>query len=193
MSKYLYIKFRANWADEMNVFGFAVMLKSEWHKENDYAREYFNEIPSFEISVGSNQEIEFKGYDEWVSCFEAKEISDITASELISINNGSSNSCSFGKFPTVSEYGQDLDYFRENKAKEEAAKKIQDAKTPEQIEEEECQEYLEDLKKKPVADEGYGRYSIRTRMSYIQAVIKRTPCQEDVLKEYYRILDIPTT
>lgn len=183
--EYVYVSFKSNWADEFDVIGYSVMSKDEWDKELAYAQEYFKEIPTFSISAGSNQGIVFEGYDQWASCFKETSIDNITAKELIAINHGWNDSCSYGKFPTISEYGVDLDSYREEKAREEA----ENNKTDEQ----KNQEILDEMKSLPLITDSRQRYLDMYRLKYYQDLLVRTPTEEAIMNEYYRILGIPRT
>lgn len=184
-SEYVYVSFKANWADEFDVVGYSVMSKDEWDKELAYAQEYFKEIEFFSFTFGSNQDIDFDSYSGWANCFKATPIDSITAKELIAINHGWNDSCFYGKFPTVSEYGRDLDDYREQKAKEQ----VENNKTEEQ----KNQELLNEMKNLPLVTDSRQRYLEMYRLKYYQDLLVRTPIQEAIMNEYYRILGIPRT
>lgn len=115
MSKVL-VKFRDNWADEMDVYGSRVMTKEDWEKyihiatecfqdyynhiENENQNDdsdvenYWDEYGSIEFCIGSNESIEYMSVAAFKSCFTVVEITDNEAEVLMKC--GLDN---FGFFP----------------------------------------------------------------------------------------------
>ena len=87
MSK-VFLKWDTNWADEMDVEGTAIMDKKEWE---DY-RESVSKIKrSFDIYVGSNEEIEYSNGDALLREITAREMTDEEAkvvSKFVGMESG---------------------------------------------------------------------------------------------------------
>ena len=73
MTNKVLVKFESNWADEMDVCGFAVMSSDEWNKVRQIILLIKDE---FSISVGTNEEIEYENGQELLDEYEVCEISD---------------------------------------------------------------------------------------------------------------------
>lgn len=67
------VKYDGNWADEIDLQGFIVMTDSEW-KTYKKAIEHFYSDRNFEVSVGTNEEVQFADADDYFNSFEVKKI-----------------------------------------------------------------------------------------------------------------------
>lgn len=99
---YLLVRFDTNWADEMDVQGFAIMTKEEWSKSKKMISGIKSEI---NIGYGSNEDEEFEDGKSFLETFDTKKI---TESEVKTITKffGKYN---YGTFPL----GQALDQLAE--------------------------------------------------------------------------------
>ena len=73
--RYLLVKFSGNWADEMDIDGFWIATQEQWEKYQRQWHEWFSNGDSFEWYIGTNESIEFEDYDDFMSYFDAEEIS----------------------------------------------------------------------------------------------------------------------
>lgn len=80
MTQKLLVIFKDNWADEIDIKGFEIVLKSWWDK---YVEKFPDE--SFSSYVGSNEEVEYTGKDDYFAHFQVKEISDEFAENLVKV------------------------------------------------------------------------------------------------------------
>lgn len=75
--KYYILKWSDNWADEINAKAVQVIDEEQYktfQKNVSLARKYSNELGTFEISIGSNEEIEYKNVDKFLKKVDIKEI-----------------------------------------------------------------------------------------------------------------------
>lgn len=79
MSKVL-VKWSDNWADEMDVEGFAIMDGSEWKEFQETARRVNSPIS---ISVGTNEEVEYPNGTALLENIKAKKITTDEAKTII--------------------------------------------------------------------------------------------------------------
>ena len=91
MSKVL-VKWSDNWADEMDLEGFAVMESQEW---KDIKKKFEKHDHGFDISVGTNEDIDYSDGKDFLRHIETKNISDDEAKMLKKLF-GEGN---FGMFP----------------------------------------------------------------------------------------------
>ena len=95
--QYLLINFKVNWADEMDVYGYAIMSEDYWNRNKAVSKIFFNRLAKkqkkdqygrvsggWTIYVGTNEDIVFDTYEEWFSCFDIVEIEHATAMNLLS-------------------------------------------------------------------------------------------------------------
>lgn len=74
--KRLLIKYKDNWADEMDVYGFHIMSEKAWNfflSILDTNPEYFDD-GDFTIGVGSNEEIPYNSKEKLLKSFEIDEV-----------------------------------------------------------------------------------------------------------------------
>lgn len=81
MSKLLIIG-RNNWADEIDLAFFIVLDSDEWEELKKNTQKSFKQNGSITIYIGTNEEIEFDSYDQWLRQFKVKEISEDEAKFL---------------------------------------------------------------------------------------------------------------
>lgn len=74
IDSWVLVKFSDNWADEMDIEGCRVYSKDSWEKYRKLAKREFKENGSYVYCVGTNEEIEYSSYKDFISCFEVKDI-----------------------------------------------------------------------------------------------------------------------
>lgn len=76
MKKILLIKSKINWADEMDLGGFALFTRDEWDKHLSLVKRGFisDEFTGI-MGIGSNQELNFKNINEYKKQFKINELS----------------------------------------------------------------------------------------------------------------------
>lgn len=62
--KHLLIKTQYNWADEIDFPGWTIMTEEEFEDGKKQIKEYLKNVGSFEIWVGTNEEIGFSSYED---------------------------------------------------------------------------------------------------------------------------------
>jgi hypothetical protein len=67
------VKYDGNWADEIDLQGFIVMTDLEW-KAYKGAMDHVYSERSFEVSVGTNEEVSFANADDYFDSFEVKKL-----------------------------------------------------------------------------------------------------------------------
>ena len=70
----LLIKVFCDYADEFDLNGFFVISKSEWRNIKRAARYYFQDNGTLEVNFGTNQELFFDSFSDWLKVFKVKEI-----------------------------------------------------------------------------------------------------------------------
>lgn len=77
------VKYEDNWADEMDIYGFHVLSDKTCEKFVAFIKRG-SEIPdfSFNIGVGSNEDIEYSSVDELLAAFKITDISDEEAAAI---------------------------------------------------------------------------------------------------------------
>lgn len=69
----LLIKFKGDWADEMDVYGFTIISEEKWaFKKLEWEHTPFPQ----ECMVGTNEYVEYKDMQEYLKNFKVKEISE---------------------------------------------------------------------------------------------------------------------
>jgi len=136
MSKVLIIC-DSNWADEMDLDGFKVMEKQKWESHKEKVKAWFSvkeeaenkrveeekakkgygwhrEIAS--IGVGTNEDVHYTSYEDWLSQFKEQSITDEEAEVIIRLFN---LSFTFNGKTTIRDFGYFLDEPRDNYQDEE--------------------------------------------------------------------------
>lgn len=79
--KYYFGKWSSKWADEMSVDAFKILTEEEYEKFQysakmlkKYEDVFFEE--EFAVSIGSNEEIEYENAEQFLNCFNIKQISE---------------------------------------------------------------------------------------------------------------------
>lgn len=82
--KNYFIKFVADWADEMDVHGTCIMSEDELNKFKAYWKKWFDENEGEKVTcgIGSNEELWFYSYEELMDTLEIHEINDIEMAVL---------------------------------------------------------------------------------------------------------------
>lgn len=96
----LLVKFKDNWADEIDICGCAVMSEEEWYKYVTIAKDYFDSMDKIDFNkvtddddwlsdvstlsfvIGSNEWIEYESFDELMNCFTISVLTDEQAEFL---------------------------------------------------------------------------------------------------------------
>lgn len=107
MTTKLLVKFESNWADEMDVVGFKLMTELEWNDFKEAARFILGKEP-FTFYVGTNEEITWETYDDFIKSLKVKNITDEEESliDKLFFKKGWKQ---FGTFPDVMEHKAELE------------------------------------------------------------------------------------
>jgi hypothetical protein len=95
----LLVKYDSNWADEMDINGFKVLTNEQWEKyQKDFKKLFKKECYSY--YVGTNEEIEYSDFDEFISDFKTSEITDEEAAVIEKLF-GNLSTYGYGFFPEL--------------------------------------------------------------------------------------------
>lgn len=94
--KHFILKYNDNWADEMDISGFAVMTESERDEYFAVFKKVFDTNEYYSFFVGTNEEIEYNTLEDFTNAFE---MSEITEEEAKVFSKFFGNE--FGFFPTA--------------------------------------------------------------------------------------------
>lgn len=89
----LLVKYSDNWADEMDISGFNVLAEDQWNAHLAIAKKVFEENGSITYGVGTNEDVEFSSFKQYLSRFKVITITDEEAATL-------SKLFGVGKYPT---------------------------------------------------------------------------------------------
>lgn len=197
---YVIVQFDGDFADELSLYGIAVMLKSEWQKHIDNAACLF-EIwgdKGWQTFIGSNQDVHFDNYKDWFDCFTVTEVDTTFALRLKSILGTWGETK--GHFPSpiyfygdesceehIRNYGKDIII---DTLDEETDAEEMDAM--QEASERHCEDYLANLKNRKTVERGtYEQYRMLIEYkSLTEGFEDLTPCEEKLLNEYKRILGL---
>jgi hypothetical protein len=76
------VKYDSNWADEMDIDGFRVFTDKQWEKYQKDFKKLFKEDRGYTYYVGTNEDIEYNSFDEFMSDLKVSEITDEEATVL---------------------------------------------------------------------------------------------------------------
>jgi hypothetical protein len=76
------VKYDSNWADEMDIDGFQLFTDKQWEKYQKDFQKRFKKDKSYTYYVGTNEDIEYGDFDEFMSDFKVSEITDEEAAVL---------------------------------------------------------------------------------------------------------------
>lgn len=93
------VKYDSNWADEMDIDGFKVLTNEQWEKYQQDFKKHFKE-ECYSYYVGTNEEIEYSDFDEFISDFKASEITNEEAAVLEKLFDNLST-YGYGFFPEL--------------------------------------------------------------------------------------------
>jgi len=96
-NKYYLIKFRDNWSDEMNIYGFSVMTSEEWSKYSNTLKNHKNR---FNYYIGTNEDVEYRNGNELLRRMNPKEI-NLNEYNFLKENFKSYDGIKFGFFPNL--------------------------------------------------------------------------------------------
>ena len=103
------VRFEENWADEMDIYGFAIFTTEEynnWCHTLSRLREAMKHAV-FTYSFGTNEEQEYEDFEEFLNCFTAK----VIPAEHAEMFRGAFDTDEYyGQFPTI----DDLNYYIED-------------------------------------------------------------------------------
>jgi len=80
----LLIRYYDNWADEMDLFGIAIIAEEKWDAICAKIKETFD-AQMIRYSVGTNEDIEYEDYEQWINCFVVDPLTLEQATTLISV------------------------------------------------------------------------------------------------------------
>jgi hypothetical protein len=86
MSKYLFVKYNDNWADEMDITGFAIVKQEDWAAIIEEVKAFFKKkLGGWTFGVGTNEEIEYMTFKDWSRQLSQTELSDDEAKTMIDV------------------------------------------------------------------------------------------------------------
>lgn len=94
MNNLFLIKFKDNWADEMDIEGGQIMTEKEFHDYFNAVKKAFNECNYINFCIGSNEFIEYESYEDF---FKSIQIIKISKDEYKVLQKF--NLCNYGIFP----------------------------------------------------------------------------------------------
>lgn len=69
------IKYDGSWADEIDLQGFLVMTRDEWKQHLSLVKKYHGD-EEFTLYVGTNEDMTFRGFEDYKDSFDVKNITD---------------------------------------------------------------------------------------------------------------------
>jgi hypothetical protein len=102
---FVLVKFQANYADEFDVYGFAVFQASTWEEIKELARDLDWSNP-IERYFGTNEAITFKSYADYIHHFKVTTISEaefLMLKKLFGTEKDKICPAYFGQFLTVTD------------------------------------------------------------------------------------------
>ena len=94
------VKYDSNWADEMDIDGFRVFTDKQWEKYQEDFKKHFKEDEGYTYYVGTNGDIEYGDFDEFMYDFKVSEITDEEAAVLEKLFDNLST-YGYGFFPKL--------------------------------------------------------------------------------------------
>lgn len=76
------VKYDSNWADEMDIDGFRLFTDEQWEEYQKDFKKLFKEDRGYTYYVGTNEDIEYNSFDEFMSDLKVSEITDEEATVL---------------------------------------------------------------------------------------------------------------
>ena len=78
------LKFKANYGDEFDLYGFAVKTEAEWIEHQEIAKIAFEEkgAADREFGFGTNESLQFYDVEDYLSCFQVTKITNEEAAVL---------------------------------------------------------------------------------------------------------------
>lgn len=73
-SKKILVTYKTNWVDEMDIQASKLTNIKEWNKICEETRLVFAKYKKCTHYVGTNQDIEYSSYKEWLNCYSVKEL-----------------------------------------------------------------------------------------------------------------------
>jgi hypothetical protein len=83
----LLIRYNDNWADEMDIFGIAIIAEEKWDAICTRIKETF-EAQGIIYNIGTNEDIEYEDYDQWIHSFKATPLTLEQATIVLGVLNG---------------------------------------------------------------------------------------------------------
>jgi len=96
----LLVKYDSNWADEMDIEGFKVFTDEQWEDHQKAFQKRFKEDKVYTYYVGTNEEIEYSSFKEFMRDFKVSEITDEEAAVLEKLFDNLSTR-GYGFFPEL--------------------------------------------------------------------------------------------
>lgn len=112
------VRFEENWADEMDVYGFAIFTTEEY---NDWCKAMVRLSEAmkhavFNYSFGTNEEQEYEDFEEFFKCFTAK----VLPAEHAEMFRGAFDTDAYyGQFPTTDDLNNYVEYMMHDMEEEE--------------------------------------------------------------------------
>lgn len=103
--EYYLLSYQDNWADEMDIEGFMILdtyQMVEWNETLVKVKEFLKST-TYDFWIGTNEEIEYDSFDDFIQCFSRKKISAEVAcalKETLELENGR-----YGIIPTLDDIG----------------------------------------------------------------------------------------
>jgi hypothetical protein len=70
------VTYNTNWADEMNIQAAILVTVERWNKICEEAKLAFTKYKTCTHYVGTNQEIKYNSYEQWLDCYRVRDLSD---------------------------------------------------------------------------------------------------------------------
>jgi hypothetical protein len=86
-SNKILVTYESNWADKIDVQASMITTIKEWKEICDQAKIAFTQCEKCSHYVGSNQEIEYYTYEEWLDCYTVKELTQTEYKVLSKFDN----------------------------------------------------------------------------------------------------------
>lgn len=94
---YVLVKYHRNYSDEFDCEGFGLFKRAKWDDICDLTKSNFDENGGQSTSFGTNEELEFSNYHDWIRSFDVCEVSQQQADVIFDLfSNGASSYIEYG-------------------------------------------------------------------------------------------------
>lgn len=175
----LFIRFEADWADEITLNGFGIMSKNKWQQHLNFAETYFRTHDTWRVSVGSNQFIVYRSYENWLSHFNLREMTTDEMLQMLRMLEIPPDwiSYEFGHFYSPMDYIDD-EYNTDEPMMFEKKKLNSYSK-----------QYLEQLKAADKITGEYQHYQVLTRIKFLKEARVKSEYDDAIIAELQRLAD----